>query len=419
MPSMASSFLFCNAQKWLWPPRTRATIHCRILTARAARETSGKRRVEQRDYGQVVLTHQILQIVADGRPGGGTTAVLGLCDDLKQSGHSLALITDSRSYAAEAARNMGIDVIELPFFESRLDPRIAWKIGEAIRTRRPALVHAHGARAGLPLSFFPQRGERRVYTVHGYHFIGKKGVAHRFARMAEMRIASRSNCGIFVSQADRDIARENAIAFADEAVIYNGIALDDIAPAPSRVSFDVVFSARLHRQKNPLFAIEIMRILAAQGKRMLLIGGGELEDEVRRAAAAAGLGEAVTFTGALPRTEALAAIRTARLFLMPSLWEGLPIAPIEALASGVPVIGSDIPGTREVVTHGRTGLLVADFDAQTWAMSISDLLSAPERIRAMAAAGQADVHERFTRIRVSTAHMDLYAQVIAGNASSI
>lgn len=363
------------------------------------------------------MTHQILQIVADGRPGGGTTAVLGLCQDLQQAGYGLALATDHRSYAAEAARGMGIEVIELPFFQSRLDPRIAWKMGENIRARAPAIVHAHGARAGLPLSFVSQGREKRIYTVHGYHFVGKKGLAYRLARMAERRIASRSNCGIFVSQADRAIAKENGIPFADAAVIYNGIVLDDIAPAALQVPFDLVFSARLHRQKNPLFAIEIMRILAGDGKRMLFIGGGELEGEVRRAAAAAGLEQAVTFTGALPRSEALAAIRTARLFLMPSLWEGLPIAPIEALASGVPVIGSDIPGTREVVTHGQTGLLVAGFDPGIWADTIRGLLSAPDRIAQMAAAGQADVQDRFTRERVSAAHMELYDRAVAGRSA--
>lgn len=361
--------------------------------------------------GRMTLPQKILQIVADGRPGGGTTAVLGLCADLVRAGHAITLATDQRSYAAEAAAKLGIGVIELPFFHSRFDPRIAWKISRAIRLHSPAIVHAHGARAALPLSFIPRGDEARVYTVHGYHFVGKAGAAQRFAKLAEKRIAANSDCGVFVSQADRDIARQNAIVFPDEAVIYNGIALDDIAPVPDSVRFDLVFSARLHRQKNPLFAIEVMRILASEGKRMLLVGGGELEAEVRNVAAASGLDQAITFTGALPRQEALSAIREARLFLMPSLWEGLPIAPIEALASGVPVVGSDIPGTREVVTHGETGFLIEGFDAKQWARVISDLLTRPDRIAEMAAAGEADVKARFTRTRVSGAHAALYARL--------
>lgn len=136
-----------------------------------------------------------------------------------------------------------------------------------------------------------------------------------------------------------------------------------------------------------------------------------MEAEVRGAAAAAGLESAITFTGALPRAEALRSVRKARLFLMPSLWEGLPIAPIEALASGVPVVGSDIPGTREVVTHGATGLLVEGFDPGKWAAVVSELLSQPDRIAAMAAAGKADVEARFTRTRVSSAHMALYRRM--------
>jgi glycosyltransferase involved in cell wall biosynthesis len=354
----------------------------------------------------------IVQIVADGRPGGGTTAVLGLSCDLLDAGERVALITDEGSYAAQAAREAGVDVTEIPFSRSRLDPRVALGIGRALRRLRPALVHAHGARAGLPLSLLARGGEKRVYTVHGFHFLGKGGLARRLARLAEVRIARRSDCGIFVSESDARIAATNGIQFARSALIYNGISFDDLPPEPPEKRFDLVFCARLHRQKNPLFALDIMRILGPEGVRMLMVGGGELEQEVHAQARRDGIGGAISLVGALPRGEALAAMRSARLFLMPSLWEGLPIAPIEALASGVPVVASDIDGTREVVRDAQTGLLVKGFDAGEWASAIRSLLQDTARRVTMSQAGIADAEARFTRARVSSAHRQLYRELM-------
>ena len=361
---------------------------------------------------------RILEIVADGAPGGGTTAVLGLCTDLIAMGErEVALVTDAGSYAAAQARQLGIDVHELGFFTSRFDPRIRAGLRRLIGKLRPDVIHAHGARAALPLAAIERGEAARVYTVHGYHFAKKRWPMRTLARAAEARIAREVDYGIFVSNADRIIAAENGIRFEDTSVIYNGILFDDLPGNPaSAPTHDLVFSARMHRQKNPLFVVEVMALLAPSGIRLAMIGGGELEAEVRAAATARGLGHAIDFYGALPRSDALARVRDARLFLLPSLWEGLPIAPIEALALGVPVIGSDIPGTREVVTDGVTGLLVAGFDPAAWAARIRGALADPAALDSMRNAGRTDVGHRFTRARSSAAHQAVYRQLLTGAA---
>jgi glycosyltransferase involved in cell wall biosynthesis len=354
------------------------------------------------------MGRSILQIVGDGRPGGGTTAVLGLCEDLVAQGEEVTLATDRNSYASNRGIEIGAKVVELPFFTSRLDPRIALQLHNLISTLRPQIVHAHGARAGLPLSFCPRSAERRVYTVHGYHFVGKGKAGAAFARLAEARIARNSDYGVFVSEADAKIAEDSKFAFARSSVIYNGILLDDIVPQVAEPPYDLVFCARLHRQKNPEFLIDIMRAMRGSGVKLLLAGGGELEARVKQAALEAGLDGVVTLSGQLARADALAAIASAKLFIMPSLWEGLPIAPIESMAAGTPVVASDIPGIREVVTPGVTGLLVPGFDAQHWASSIRDLLGDVSRRQEFAAAGKADVATRFLRQRSSAAHIAVY-----------
>ena len=362
----------------------------------------------------------ILEIVADGAPGGGTTAVLGLCVDLLAAGTTtVSLVTDINSYAAAQARNLGVDVHELDFFASRFDPRVRAGLRQVVASLRPDVIHAHGGRAGLPLGGVARGGEARVYTVHGYHFPKKRWPARRLARAAEARIARSVDYGIFVSNADQAIAEANGIRFGEASVVYNGIALDDIpAGAASVPTHDLVFSARMHHQKNPLFVVEVMALLAAEGTRLAMVGGGELEAQVRAAAQARGLDGAIDFHGALPRAEAMARVAGARLFLLPSLWEGLPIAPIEAMACGVPVVGSDIPGTREVVEDGVTGLLIAGFDPGVWAARIRAALADPAALEAMRRAGRADVERRFARQRSSAAHRAIYDHLLARRGRS-
>lgn len=363
------------------------------------------------------MVGKIVEIVADGRPGGGTTAVLGLCEDLLQAGEDVTLITDQGSYAAAKASEMGLHVMSLPFFSSRLDPRIPHALKKMIRELSPTVVHTHGARAGLPLSMLRQsRAEVRIYTVHGYHFVGKRHIARWLAWLAERRIVKKNDSVIFVSHSDREIALQTGIKPRDAEVIYNGISLNDFPVGfgedlQKDTDFDLVFAARLHPQKNPLFVLDIARLLARDGIKILIIGGGELEFEMRAKAAAEEVLQCVTFRGALPRQEVLREIRRARLFLMPSLWEGLPIAPIEALASGLPVIGSDIPGLREVVRHQESGLLIGDFIAAEWAKAILDLLLDPELLAIFSETGRRDVSERFLRARSSAAHIAVYKRL--------
>lgn len=358
--------------------------------------------------------HHIVEIVADGRPGGGTTAVLGLSRDLIADGAwDVTIVTNRGSYAAEQARMAGIRVEEVDFFTSRLDWRIGRRLNRIVADIRPDLIHAHGGRAGLPSIGIGDDRVKRVYTVHGYHFLGKRALSRHLAILAERRIARSVDHGIFVSEADRDIAALNAIAFPHASVIYNGIDLTDLEAATSATKdYDLVFSARLHRSKNPLLMLDVMAELAGTGIRLLMIGGGEMEDRVRREASQRGLDGAIDFTGALPRSEAIALIGRARLFMFPSLWEGLPIAPIEALACGIPVIASDIAGTREVVTDGVTGRLIRGYDPRDYAEAIRALLADPQELARLAAQGRIDVDRRFRREQASAAHLALYRRLI-------
>jgi glycosyltransferase involved in cell wall biosynthesis len=366
---------------------------------------------------------RILQVLPDGSPGGGATAVLGLCRDLRASGaFDVALLTRPRSHLAVTATAEGIPVTTLDFFTARLDPRLPGRLAGLVATIRPDLIHAHGARAGLPFATARLADAGPLaYTVHGYHHANKRLPLRLLGRLAERRIARRADAVIFVAEGDRLRADREAILARDDPrgrVIPNGIDpadLDGIAPADTR--FDLVFAGRAHPQKNPFFMVDIMERLIGSGLTLLMISGGPLEQALSARIAASPARDAITHVGARPRREVLGAFRAARLLVMPSLWEGLPITPLEALYLGLPVLASNVDGTRELLTDGVDGRLIDGFCAETYAAAIRELFADPPRLVRLAEGGRRLVATHYLRQASSDAHAALYRDLLARRAA--
>jgi glycosyltransferase involved in cell wall biosynthesis len=360
----------------------------------------------------------ILHVLPDGSPGGGTTAVLGLCRDLLATGaFDVSLVTAPGSALLERAEQEGIRTAALDFFATRLDPRLPRRLAEPIGWFRPDIVHAHGARAGLPLAGVGLRAATPlVYTVHGYHHANKMLPLRWLGRLAERHIAARADAVIFVSDGDRDRADREAILArtAPKAFsIPNGIdPADFVDLEPGAERFDLIFAGRAHPQKNPLFMVDILESLAGTGIRLLMIAGGPLEASLRARIAASPARDRISWVGALPRREVLRALRSARLLVLPSLWEGLPIAPIEALHLGLPVIASRIGGTREILVDGEHGRLIDGFDPQDYAGAIREVLDDTELYARLAQNGRRLVAERYLRRVGSAAHATLYEALL-------
>jgi glycosyltransferase involved in cell wall biosynthesis len=119
-----------------------------------------------------------------------------------------------------------------------------------------------------------------------------------------------------------------------------------------------------------------------------------MEAEVRALAQSLGIADRIDFLG--HRADARSLIAACDIFLLTSAFEGLPYSVIEALASAVPVVATDVVGTRDLIQHEHTGLLAPTGDDAALAHYVLQLLSEPARARRLAAAGQADVLARFS-----------------------
>lgn len=306
--------------------------------------------------------------MADGSAGGGATVVLGLVEDLVRD-HEVHVLVEAGSYVAERARLLGATVHEGRFFQSRFDAAATRLVTELVASIKPDLIHLHGGRA-----LFFARGVRHpaiTYTVHGYHFLHRGWVDRTFGRLAELASLRSVREIVFVCEYDRELGRKSRMFSPGLAtrVIYNGVAIPPPSSFP-RVEKQISYLNRLVYQKDPLLAVEVIRALAPEGYRLIMIGGGGMEAEVR--AAGAGLDKALDIRGELSREEAMRITAESSVMLMTSRWEGLPLAPLEAMAMGTPVVAPAVSGIPEIVDSGVNGMLVSSRDPVDFANAIRD-----------------------------------------------
>ena len=123
-----------------------------------------------------------------------------------------------------------------------------------------------------------------------------------------------------------------------------------------------------------------------------------------------GLGEEVRFTGALPREQIVAIYAEADVYCLPSLYEGFPVAILEAMAAALPVVSTTVSGIPEAVFPGRTGELVEPEDVAGLARALVALLADEKRARAYGEAGRALLAERFSIEVVTRNYLELWQQ---------
>jgi glycosyltransferase involved in cell wall biosynthesis len=213
------------------------------------------------------------------------------------------------------------------------------------------------------------------------HLPGVPGGPHS---VLARRIANRFlDAVIVVSESAHSEARARWGRVPPLFVVRNGVPRADqrrrSGPGPeSRLRLILV--GRLEEQKNPFFALRVVGALRARGvdARLRLVGVGSLAHAIVRCAAENGIAESIELAGF--REDPLPELLDAHLLLAPSTFEGFPFAPLEALATGMPVLLSDIPPHREIAAATAAARIVPLGDAERWADEVGDMAGDLEQL---------------------------------------
>lgn len=359
---------------------------------------------------------RILYVDTDRVWRGGQEQLFSLMMGLKNRGHQVQLAAPEESPLAQRARRLGIPTrcfsqhFELsPLAMLRMARILGWERPDVIHFNNPHPILTGGLAAwwsGIPA----QVCSRRVNFPLRWRLS-----AYKYNWLLD-RILT-------VSVSIRQTLMQGGVRPDLITVIYEGVDVDwidrlqPLAPLTEGNGLRVGTVAHLSAEKGHHTLLEAAARLAARFPQTcyVLAGEGRLEAELKRKAQALGIGKQVIFTGFHSDTEAL--MKQFDLFCLPSLSEGLSSAILAAMASGLPVVATNVGGIAELVVDGETGFLVPPGDPAALAQALARLLSSAPRRRHMGEKGRRRVESRFTLERKLDETERLYATLLRQGAS--
>ncbi|MGY4979925.1 glycosyltransferase [Streptomyces sp. 900105755] len=299
------------------------------------------------------------------------------------------------------------------------------RLGRLLDEVRPALVHAHSAKAGLAGRLAVRGRVPTLFQPHAWSFEAVGGATAALALRWERWGARWAHRVVCVSEAERTTGMRAGIR-ARYTVVPNGIDTEHFTPAgpagpgerPAGAPL-VVCVGRLCRQKGQDVLLrawpEVLR--RVPDARLALVGDGPDRDALHRLAASVSAAQvrtdSVEFVG--PVADVRPWYRAADLVVLPSRWEGMALAPLEALACGRPVLVTDVDGARESLPPGHAAhCLVPPGRPGALAGAVAALLLDPELRASLGGRGRRHVLSTHDVRRTAEAVAVLYRELLGG-----
>ncbi|MCD6351261.1 MAG: glycosyltransferase, partial [Armatimonadetes bacterium] len=315
----------------------------------------------------------------------------------------------------EAIEAAGAEVTEVPMTRSisPLRDLAALKaIRRVIEDWRPDVVHGHSSKGGFlaraALRAAQAGGPARVYSPHCFAFQAQVGPLRRWVyKELERRAAAWTDLFVLLSAGEERAAQQAGLAPADKLRrVLLGIDAQAFSPSRkvSRASLGlpegrlVGSVGALRPQKAPQLLVRAFARVAREypATRLVLVGEGPLRGEVERLVQTEGLEGRVFLLG--HREDVAALMPHLAVFVLASLWEGLPYALLEAMACGVPVVVPGLEGMGEVVVEAGAGLVYEPGRPQALAGALAAALRAPAaEVAGWGRAGREYVLQRHTK----------------------
>lgn len=388
-----------------------------------------------------------LQLIANLERGGGQEVVRTLVRYLPDAGVTPTVVSLADGPLRGEIERLGVPVeivsgrtrslMSGPAAVSEL-LRIRRDLAAVIARHRPQVVQTHLLRSldFLALSLRREPGVEAVFwTVHNAlldlradqlpgqrWLLGAKRLGHRTMYRAGSRLI---DAFIAVSS---DVAASIRSAYRPPsgrlAVIPNGVdtqryggeadrrAIRASMGVPLGGSLGIVV-AKLMAQKGHAVYLDALPMVLEQvpGLHTAFVGDGELRHALERRAAQLGVADHVSFLGS--RGDVPALLGAADLMVLPSLWEGLPMALLEGMASRLPVVATAVSGSREVIEPDRSGVLVEPGDAAALAAGMISVLRDPSKAASLGEAARLRIEDCYSARTQALRHADLYRSRLA------
>lgn len=365
---------------------------------------------------------KILQAIRQGKVGGGETHVLDLVHELNQEEFESVILSFTEGPMVEKLRGDGFKVYVVPT-EKPFNYKVWKAVKKIVEQEKIDLIHAHGTRANSnTFSTAKSLGIPLIYTVHGWSFHPDQSSTVKIIRtLSERFLVKMANQTICVSQSN---LKEGLSRFPmpDAQVILNGINQRKFNPdqkfkdikAELGIAPDAVlvgYIARITAQKEPLnFLRGLAQVPAHLNAKFLIVGDGDLKTEMLELASSLKLNDRVIFQDF--RSDIPDVLNAVDIFCLPSLWEGLPIALLEAMAMKKAIVATEIDGINDLINPSENGLLIPISSPDKIAEAITLLIENPELRARLAEQARATVREKFNVDRMTRSVEAVYRNLV-------
>jgi len=304
--------------------------------------------------------------------------------------------------------------IEMIFLNKKLgfDIKTFAELWKTLSEIKPDVVHTHlhAAIYALPWFMF-HRKSRSIHTVHNMASM-ELGKAHRILQGWAYRHLN--TVPVAISHIiQQGIIKEYGLAPEKVPIIYNGIDIEKFSPKEQvkmQASCTLINVASLSKRKNQALLIEAFNLVLKQraDARLVFVGEGEEKSRLQSLAEKYKISDKVEFAGI--SSEVREWLSKADIFVLCSLFEGLPLSVIEAMAVGLPVVVTEVGGVPDIVEDGVNGFLVPSGDAGSLSRAILKLIE-DKGLQCQMAQNNMEKAKAFDMDYVTGQYMKLYKKV--------
>lgn len=366
---------------------------------------------------------RVLQTIRQGLIGGGETHVLSLVGQLDTTRFHPIVLSFTDGPMIDQLRKMGVEHHVIPSLKA-FDLMQWRKVKELLQEEDIDIVHAHGSRAASNL-FFPARALKipLLYTIHGWSFHDDQPFMVKQLRVfSERFLTANMQRNISVSASNFETGKAHFSNF-QSTIINNGIDLNRFNPENAAKDIRselnipahhtlVGFIARMTAQKDPLTMIRAFAQVLQQRKdtTLLMVGEGELRADMERLVNELGIQEHVIFQPF--RQDVPDILQATDIYCLPSLWEGMPIGLLEAMAMKNAVVVTNVDGSREIIQHMKNGCMVEARNTAMLSDTILNLIGGKDLREKLQNAALATVRQNFSVVEMTARVEQLYEEVL-------
>ena len=354
---------------------------------------------------------------------------LSLARELRAQGHEVLLLSPPGNFQKLLQEN-GFEWIPFPLSRQGINPfSEVWALIRLVglyQRLQPDVVHHFTAKSviygSLAAHLLHIKGIINSITGLGHLFIDPGRITRILQFVAKLlyQISLRGTQVIFENPEDRDIFIRNRLLNADQThlIMGTGVDVEKFRPTTKNRSIPVVlFSSRILATKGLPEFIDAARILLKEKglKARFAIAGttdpgnpASISESQIETWKQSGIVEWWGWQDDMPAT-----LSQADIFCLPSYREGVPNALIEACACGLPIVTTDVPGCRDVVTHGLNGLLVPLRNSAALADALETLLANADLRHSMAIVGRQIAVNKFSLAKVNAETLVVYKKILA------